>query len=118
MFLRSDDARRRLARLEKEVGRLERCLEALSPEAQSALAGLRLYRNLLRGVLRGRAVESGRKIVSIERWRLGFAPAPAMSLFGYLPKAKSDEAASAATPAIATRRSRRREHSADRVTPQ
>jgi len=89
MLLNSDALRRQLGRIEQEIRRLERRSEACTPDEPSALVDRRIHRNLLQGVLQGRIVENERKIVSLARWRLGFAPAVILVRFGYLPDGTS-----------------------------
>lgn len=85
MLLNSDALRRQLAHIEREIRRFEGCADAFALDEASSLVDLRIHRNLLQGVLQGRMVENERKIVSLARWRLGFAPAVILRRFGYLP---------------------------------
>ena len=89
MLLSSDALRRQLGRIEQEIRGLERRSEACMLDEPSTLLDLRIHRNLLQGVLQGRIVENERKIVSLARWRLGFAPAAVLVRFGYLPDGTS-----------------------------
>jgi hypothetical protein len=89
MLLNSDALRRQLAHIEREIRRLEGRAEACAPDEPLSLVDLRIHRNLLQGVLEGREVENERKIVSLARWRLGFAPAVILRRFGYLPDGAS-----------------------------
>lgn len=96
MILRSDEARQRLEQVEEEIGAFDRRCGSLTIQEQSQLVGLRIRRNLLRGVLQGRMIEGERKIVSLERWRHGFAPAAIVQRFGHLLEAAPDTIAVAA----------------------
>jgi hypothetical protein len=70
LIVDSEAARRRLARVEAEIARLQQ--QQPRRAAQSALAPLYIRRNLLEAVLQGRAAERDKKVVSLERWRFGF----------------------------------------------
>lgn len=72
--LGSDEVRERLCRLNELAAHLSQCRGELTPEDQAELSTLSIQRHLLEAVLRGRAAERGRKIVSLEQWRFGFVP--------------------------------------------
>lgn len=83
IVLRSDEARRALDDITREIGRLDRS-SSLDAAQCAALAELLIRRNLLQAVLRGRTIEAERKVVRLERWRAGFASRTGLLRYGYL----------------------------------
>ncbi|HWI26010.1 MAG TPA: hypothetical protein VN668_03515 [Stellaceae bacterium] len=85
--LRSDEARRALEEITREIGCLDRS-SSLDAVQCAALTELLIRRNLLEGVLRGRTIEAERKVVRLERWRAGFASRTGLLRYGYLSGAR------------------------------
>lgn len=93
MILSSPQARQVLRHLQQEIDRIRARNVGAGIKEHARLVDLLIHRNLLRSVLAGREMESGKKVVSLEVWRLGLAPPREMARFGY----RVDEAPTATT---------------------